>query len=377
MKGVVTMHILIAPDSFKESLSALEVAKAIQKGFRKALPNATFDLLPVGDGGEGTLEALTDGLHLRRDSHTVTGALGQPVQAHYATNGHLAVFEMADICGLEKVPLDKRSSLILTTKGVGEMIGHLVDSGIEEIMIGVGGSSTNDGGIGMATGLGYRFYDESGQEVAAIGDNLGNITTISYENCHWDLSQIKLTIITDVTNPLCGPNGATYVFGSQKGLANDVFASVDKDMEQFYQSFFPAILDLMGAGAGGGMAAGLAAFAGGQIISGIDAVLDMLNFDRRVQVADVVIVGEGRMDKQSLSGKAPVGVANRTPRGKLVIAICGSLKDDLPNFPIANIQAAFPIISGVDSLENTLAQASQNLERTAQNIGNLLAFTTR
>ena len=229
----------------------------------------------------------------------------------------------------------------------------------------------------MAAGLGYRFFDESGQEVAAVGDNLGNITTISYEDYHWDLSQIELTIITDVTNPLCGPNGATYVFGGQKGLANEKFASVDKDMEQFYQSFFPVILDLAGAGAGGGMAAGLAAFTGGRIISGIDAVLDMLNFDRRVQVADVVIVGEGRMDKQSLSGKAPVGVASRTPRGKLVIAICGSLKDDLPDFPVANIQAAFPIISDVDSLENTLAQAPQNLERTAQNIGNLLAFTKR
>ena len=169
----------------------------------------------------------------------------------------------------------------------------------------------------------------------------------------------------------------SLIFGGQKGLANEKFASVDKNMEQFYQSFFPVILDLSGAGAGGGMAAGLVAFTGGRIISGIDVVLDMLNFDQRVQVADVVVVGEGRMDNQSLSGKAPVGVANRTPKGKLVIAICGSLKDDLPDFPVANIQAAFPIISGVDSLENTLAQAPQNLERTAQNIGNLLAFTKR
>ena len=152
------MHILIAPDSFKESLSALEVAKAVQKGFRKALPNATFDVMPVGDGGEGTLEALTGGLHLKRESHTVTGAFGQPVEAYYATNGRLAVFEMADICGLEKVPMNQRSPLTLTTKGVGEMIGHLVDLGVEEIMIGVGGSSTNDGGLGMAAGIGYRFF---------------------------------------------------------------------------------------------------------------------------------------------------------------------------------------------------------------------------
>ena len=369
------MHILIAPDSFKESLSASEVAKAIQKGFQKALPEATFDRMPIGDGGEGTLAALAEGLHLESHSHTVTGALGQAVQAHYATNGHLAVFEMADICGLEKVPLVKRNPLTLTTEGVGEMLAHLIDLGITDIMVGVGGSSTNDGGLGMAAGLGYHFFDEAGQELAAIGDNLGNIVRFFRDSNSPDLSQVTLTIITDVTNPLCGPKGATYIFAGQKGLPKTDFAHVDKAMEQFYRHSFPELLDLAGAGAGGGMAAGLVAFAGGKIISGIDAVLDVLDFDRRVQAADLVIVGEGRMDQQSLSGKAPVGVARRTPKGTLVIAICGSLKDDLPDFPVANIQAAFPIISGVDSLEKTLAKAPQNLERTAQNIGNLLALT--
>ncbi|MST53010.1 glycerate kinase [Streptococcus alactolyticus] len=369
------MHILIAPDSFKESLSASEVAKAIQKGFQKALPEATFDRMPIGDGGEGTLAALAEGLHLESHSHTVTGALGQAVQAHYATNGHLAVFEMADICGLEKVPLVKRNPLTLTTEGVGEMLAHLIDLGITDIMVGVGGSSTNDGGLGMAAGLGYHFFDEAGQELAAIGDNLGNIVRFFRDSNSPDLSQVTLTIITDVTNPLCGPKGATYIFAGQKGLPKTDFAHVDKAMEQFYRQSFPEFLDLAGAGAGGGMAAGLVAFAGGKIISGIDAVLDVLDFDRRVQAADLVIVGEGRMDQQSLSGKAPVGVARRTPKGTLVIAICGSLKDDLPDFPVANIQAAFPIISGVDSLEKTLAKAPQNLERTAQNIGNLLALT--
>lgn len=369
------MHILIAPDSFKESLSASEVAKAIQKGFQKALPEATFDRMPIGDGGEGTLAALAEGLHLESHSHTVTGALGQAVQAHYATNGHLAVFEMADICGLEKVPLDKRNPSTLTTEGVGEMLAHLIDLGITDIMVGVGGSSTNDGGLGMAAGLGYHFFDEAGQELAAIGDNLGNIVRFFRDSNSPDLSQVTLTIITDVTNPLCGPKGATYIFAGQKGLPKTDFAHVDKAMEQFYRQSFPELLDLGGAGAGGGMAAGLVAFAGGKIISGIDAVLDVLDFDRRVQAADLVIVGEGRMDQQSLSGKAPVGVAIRTPKGTPVIAICGSLKDDLPDFPVANIQAAFPIISGVDSLEKTLAKAPQNLERTAQNIGNLLALT--
>lgn len=210
------MHILIAPDSFKESLSASEVAKAIQKGFQKALPEATFDRMPIGDGGEGTLAALAEGLHLESHSHTVTGALGQAVQAHYATNGHLAVFEMADICGLEKVPLVKRNPLTLTTEGVGEMLAHLIDLGITDIMVGVGGSSTNDGGLGMAAGLGYHFFDEAGQELAAIGDNLGNIVRFFRDSNSPDLSQVTLTIITDVTNPLCGPKGATYILQGKR-----------------------------------------------------------------------------------------------------------------------------------------------------------------
>ncbi|WP_019782063.1 glycerate kinase, partial [Streptococcus sobrinus] len=169
--------------------------------------------------------------------------------------------------------------------------------------------------------------------------------------------------------------GATYVFAAQKGLAEADFAQVDRAMESFYQLVNPTVFELAGAGAGGGMAAGLVTFAGGQLVSGIDAILDLLDFDQKVKEADLVLVGEGRMDKQSLAGKAPIGVARRTPAGIPVIAVCGSLREDLPDFPVENIVAAFPIISEVVSLENILASASQNLERTACNIGNLLALS--
>ena len=203
---------------------------------------------------------------------------------------------------------------------------------------------------------------------------MGKIVSFSDQAVPACLRDLDVTIITDVTNCLCGPQGATYTFAGQKGLAETEFAAVDQAMRRFYELVNPAILELQGAGAGGGLAAGLVTFAAGKIVSGIDAVLDILDFEQHVQKADLVIVGEGRMDKQSLSGKAPVGVARRTPSKTPVIAICGSLKDDLPDFPVAHIAAAFPIISRVDSLENTLAQTSQNLERTAQNIGNLLSL---
>ena len=368
------MRILIAPDSFKESLSAKEVALALKSGFENALPDADFDLMPIGDGGEGTLDALAENLNLEKKSIKIPHAYTSDGSVSFASNGQTAIFEMAAICGLEHIPKEKRNPLALTTQGVGELIVHLVQSGIREFIIGVGGSATNDGGIGMAYGLGYRFYDSEGQELEPIGANLGLIKKVSSEN-KLDLSGVTIRLITDVDNPLCGQHGATYIFGGQKGLSPSQFKKVDQDMSQFYTDFAPEVLKLAGSGAGGGMAAGLVAFAGAEIKSGISFVLDCVDFDQRVKSADLVIVGEGRMDSQSLSGKAPVGVARRTPSAIPVIAICGSLKDDLPDFPVAGISAAFPIIGQVADLDQVLAAAKENLYRTGLNIGNLIKLS--
>ena len=365
------MHILIAPDSFKESLTAKEVAQAIKKGLTQSLPQASFDLLPVGDGGEGTVEALVENLGLQRQSVKLAHAYSQDKTAHYATDGQLAIFEMADICGLEKVSLANRNPLYLSTEGVGEMIVSLVEKRISHIMIGVGGSATNDGGIGMAAGLGYRFLDSRGRRLPPIGASLADIAEVE-DDGSFDLSQVTISLITDVTNPLCGPSGATYVFGPQKGLASDQLELTDQALRSLYEKQAPNVLSFEGAGAGGGMAAGLVAFADAELNSGIDYVLDVVDFDQRVKKADLVIVGEGRMDRQSLAGKAPVGVAKRTPDNIPVIAICGSLKTDLPDFPIAGIEAAFPIISQVQTLDETLDHAFDNLYRTALNVGQLL-----
>ena len=366
------MHILIAPDSFKESLPAADVAEAIKTGFSQAQPDATFDLLPLGDGGEGTMAALTVALGLTAFSQTVTGPFGKPVQMSYARKGDLALFEMADLVGLAAIPLEKRKPLLLETRGLGELILSLAQDGVRRILIGVGGSATVDGGIGMAAGLGYEFFDQNHHRLRPIGSSLERVASISSEKVPEILKSLEIQVLTDVTNPLCGPDGAVYVFGRQKGLPDLLFPAADQAMKDFYQLANPAVFALTGAGAGGGMGAGLATFAGGRLVSGIDSCLDLLEFDLRVQKADLVIVGEGRLDKQSLAGKAPVGVARRTPEGIPVIAVCGSLAADLPAFPRANIQAAFPILQTVGSLEAALAQTRDNLIRTAQNIGNLL-----
>ena len=190
-----------------------------------------------------------------------------------------------------------------------------------------------------------------------------------------DLSNVTIRLITDVDNPLCGLNGATYIFGGQKGLSPSQVKKVDQNMAQFYQGFAPEVPKLAGSGAGGGMAAGMVAFAGAEIKSGIDFVLDCVDFDQRVKTAELVIVGEGRMDNQSLSGKAPVGVAKRTPSAISVIAICGSLKNDLPDFPVGGISAAFPIIGQLGDLDQILSSAKENLYRTGLNIGNLIKLS--
>ncbi|HFI0622344.1 TPA: glycerate kinase [Streptococcus suis] len=366
------MRILIAPDSFKESLSAIEVAKAIKQGFSKVYPQANYDLLPLGDGGEGTLDSLTQALGLEKYQTKVTGPFGDRICVDYAMRDGLAIFEMAEIVGLASIPLEKRNPLLVSTRGVGELLVELVQKGANQFFIGIGGSASHDGGIGMAAGLGVKFYDREGQELEAIGANLGKIADFSTEDMGLELSTVQIDLITDVDNPLCGPQGATYVFAGQKGLASTEFKRVDEEMARFYNIVNSEILDVNGAGAGGGMAAGLVQFAGARIQKGIDFVLDQLDFDQRVAQADLVVVGEGRMDAQSLAGKTPVGVARRTPAGIPIIAICGSLKDDLPDFPFENICAAFPIISEVDSLENTLKNAEKNLIRTAEQVARIL-----
>lgn len=366
------MKVVIAPDSFKESLPANEVAEAIKRGFKRVIPDAECLLLPVGDGGEGTVDVIKSSLDLEEKRVQVTGPFGDEVLMSYFQKRELALFEVANLVGLEKIPFEKRNPLEIQTKGIGQLILHLIEQGIKDIYVGVGGTASNDGGIGIAAGLGYQFYDENGIVLQANGQSLFDIRKISKEGVLQIPSDVHIKILADVTNPLCGPHGATFTFGKQKGLDPSKFQEVDAAIKDFYSKIGPEILKLEGSGAGGGIAAGLCVFADAEIVSGIQTCLDLINFDEQVADADLVIVGEGRLDAQSLAGKAPIGVAKRTPKGVPVIAICGSLAEDLPPLPFENIIAAFSILEKSEPLEDSLKNAATYLENTAANIGQIL-----
>ena len=366
------MKIVIAPDSFKESLTAEEVAQAIKRGFEQSITDVECLLCPVGDGGEGTVDAIQHSLELEEKWQEVKGPFGLNEGMRYFQKGQIALFEVADLVGLGKIPQEKRNPLHIQTRGIGELIRHLVDQGMKEIYIGVGGTASNDGGIGIAAGLGYRFYDKNGKELPACGQTLLEFESVSNSKLYRIPKDVKIRILADVVSPLCGNQGATYTFGRQKGLDTALFETVDLAMRRFYEKLSPTTLSLKGAGAGGGIAAGLCAFAEACIVSGIDTCLDLIDFDKKVAGADLVIVGEGRLDSQSFVGKAPIGVAKRTPNGVPVIAICGSLANDLPPLPFENIEAAFSILEKSESLEDSLQKANVYLEHTAANIGRIL-----
>ena len=369
------MKIVIAPDSFKESLTSEEVAKAIKKGFQQSIADVDCLLCPVGDGGEGTVDSIRHSLELEEKWIQVTGPFGQKEAMRYFQKEQLVLLEVADLVGLGKIPLEKRNPLQIQTCGIGELIRYLIAQGIKEIYIGVGGTASNDGGIGIAAGLGYRFYDRDGNVLPACGQSLLNLASMSTENCYEIPEDVQIRILADVVSPLCGHQGATYTFGKQKGLDPTMSETVDQAIQDFYEKVSPATLEIKGAGAGGGIAGCLCAFAQASIVSGIDTCLDLIDFEKKVSDADLVIVGEGRLERQSLAGKAPIGVAKRTPVGVPVVAICGSLAEDLPSLPFENIQAAFSILEKSEPLEDSLNNASVYLEHTAANIGRLLSLS--
>lgn len=368
------MKILIAPDSFKECLPAKEVAEVIAEGLRQSLLDVEPITCPIGDGGEGTVDAISYSLALKETFTLVTGPFGEPVEMRYVEKDSMALFEVADLIGLGKIPVDQRRPLDLETRGIGELIGYLINQGKKDIYIGVGGTATNDGGLGLAVGLGYKFYDREGKELKACGQSLLEWDSIHKEEAIKIPEDVQIYILADVSNPICGLDGATYIFGKQKGLSPALFEQVDQAIYRFYEKNCANVLTQAGMGAGGGLAAGLCAFAQARLVSGIDSCLDLIDFDTKVATADLVIVGEGRLDHQSLSGKAPIGVARRTPKGIPVIAVCGSLADDLPKLPFENTIAAFSITKHPDSLEQLLKDARENLLFTARNIGNLLSI---
>lgn len=374
------MKIVIAPDSFKESLAADQVAKAIQEGFMAFFPEAEYHLLPVADGGEGTIQALASANDAVIKTVSVRGPLSELTDAKiaFSSNGKKAFIEMAEACGLHLVAPNLRNPLNSTSYGVGQLISYAMDQGADELIIGVGGSATNDGGIGMAAAIGYRFFDSSGLEVTGIGQDLLHIESMSSDQRDKRLDQVKITIAADVENPLLGKNGATYVYGPQKGLQEDRLEEMDVAMGEFYKMagshLQKDVSHINGSGAGGGFAAGLLLFANANLKKGIELVLEELQVKEICQDADLVIVGEGRIDGQTLYGKAPMGVASCAPATAKVIAICGSVGAGIESLYQNGFDAIFPTIPALLPTETIMSNAFINIKRTARNVAAAIAI---
>jgi glycerate kinase len=331
------MKIVIAPDSFKENLTSLEVAACVEKGIKRVLPRAKCIKIPMADGGEGTVQSLVDATGGKIVKKQVTGPMGEPVSARYGIlgDGVTAVIEMAEASGLPLVPREQRDPLKATTYGTGELILDALDKGVKAIIIGIGGSATVDGGSGMAQALGVRFLQKNGKEITERGSGgmLEKVAKIDMDGVDPRLKNVAITIASDVENPLCGRKGAARVFGPQKGATPAMVETLDRNLKQFggviKRDLRIDVVKLPGAGAAGGLGAGLVAFAKAKLKSGIDLVIEKTDLKNYLKGADLVITGEGRVDSQTAFGKTPAGVAKAAKKLKVpVVAIGGGLADD-------------------------------------------------
>jgi len=373
------MKIVIAPDSYKESLSALEVATAIESGFREILPTAEYVKLPVADGGEGTVEAMVAATCGRIVNVAVKGPLGEAVEGFYGLSGdeQCAFIEMAAASGLELVPAAQRDPLVTTSWGTGELIRHALDSGVKHIIIGIGGSATNDGGAGMVQALGAKLLDKQGQQIGPGGAALETLASIDVRELDKRLADCRIEVACDVTNPLTGKEGASAIFGPQKGATPKMIARLDQALGHYAKliarDLDVEVLNLAGGGAAGGMGAGLFAFCGAELRRGIEIVTEALSLDAHVADADLVITGEGRIDSQTINGKVPVGVASVAKRYNVpVIGIAGSLTADVGVVHDHGIDAVFSVIYKICSLDDALANAGENVRMAARNIAAVL-----
>ncbi|HHG9495746.1 TPA: glycerate kinase [Citrobacter farmeri] len=369
------MKIVIAPDSYKESLSAIEVANAIEQGFREIWPDADYVKLPVADGGEGTVEAMVEATTGRIVEVDVTGPLGEPVTAFYGLSGdaRTAFIEMAAASGLEQVPVTLRDPLKTTSWGTGELIRHALDVGVDHIIIGLGGSATNDGGAGMVQALGAKLLDAQQNEIGKGGAALDALARIDISQLDPRLAACRIEVACDVTNPLTGKEGASAVFGPQKGATAETIDRLDTALAHYAQiiarDLKVDVLELAGGGAAGGMGAALYAFCGAQLRRGIEIVTDALQLDAYVADADLVITGEGRIDSQTIHGKVPVGVAKVANRyNKPVIGIAGSLTADVGIVHEHGLDAVFSVIYTICTLDDALKNAAENVRMTARNV---------
>ena len=369
------MKIVIAPDSYKESLSATEVAQAIEKGFREIFPEAQFVSVPVADGGEGTVEAMIAATQGRAVTSTVTGPLGDTVEAQWGISGdgQTAFIEMAAASGLALVPPELRNPLITTSYGTGELILQALESGVKNIIIGIGGSATNDGGAGMVQALGAKLCDANGADIGFGGGSLMSLNNIDIRHLDARLQTCSIRVACDVTNPLTGTSGASFIFGPQKGATEAMIRELDHNLAHFAdvikKSLRVDVKEVPGAGAAGGMGAALMAFLGAELRSGIEIVTQALNLEEHIHDCTLVVTGEGRLDSQSIHGKVPVGVASVAKKyHKPVIGIAGSLTRDVGIVHQYGIDSVFSVLNRIGALEEAFRDAAENIYLTSRNV---------
>ncbi|MDX6153792.1 glycerate kinase [Marinococcus sp. PL1-022] len=374
------MKVVIAPDSFKESMTAMEAAQAIERGFRQGIGDAgdlVTELIPMADGGEGTTQSLQDGLGGEIHTVDVSGPDGSAVKAEfvYIQKSRTAVIEMAEASGIGLVAKESRAPLTATSYGTGQMILKALNEGAERIILGLGGSATNDGGAGMAAALGVRFLDHSGNELGPGGGALKHLHRIDTGGLDRRIHEITVRAACDVTNPLTGPEGASAVYGPQKGAGAEAVQELDEALRVFGEvierDLHKPVLQEKGAGAAGGLGAGAIAFLNAALEPGIDIVLEESRFAERSAGASLVITGEGKIDAQTVFGKTPVGVAKASPEGSTVVAVAGQLGDGYEKVYEAGIDAAFSMVPGIVSLDQAMQESTQYIENWARSLGGL------
>ena len=377
------MRIVLAPNAFKGSLTPPAAAQAMAEGARRAFPEAELVSLPIADGGDGTVEALVAALHGEHRNGQVRGPLGARVEAGYGLTdgGALAVIEMASAAGLRLVPPEQRDPRVTTTYGVGELMQLAYDAGARRFVIGIGGSATNDAGAGMAQALGFRLVDSQGRELPPGGAALIRLEDIDSSGVHADWRNADVQVACDVTNPLTGPDGASAVYGPQKGATPEMVAELDRALARFAEvvrrDLGVDVEHIAGAGAAGGLGAGLVAFTGARLRAGAEMVAEALHLRERLQGATVVITGEGRIDSQTARfGKGPAIVARQAHQlGIPVIAIAGALDDEAELRP--HFDALEVAVSGPSTLEQAMQDAPAQLSRATERALLLLAVGSR
>lgn len=375
------MKVVIAIDSLKGSLSSMEAGTAIKDGILASKPDAEVIVKPLADGGEGTTDALIEGMNGERIDLTVTGPMHTPVDAYYGylKDTNTAVMEMASAAGITLVPDSEKNPLLATSYGVGEMINDAIQRGCRNFIIGIGGSVTNDGGIGMLKALGVRFLDENGEDAGEGGQALAKVARIDVSGMNPLLKECHIQVACDVNNPLCGENGSTYVYGPQKGVTEDMKKTLDEAMAHFARVTSETLendyMNTPGAGAAGGLGYAFLAYTGAALTPGIELILDAVGLEEELSGADVVVTGEGRLDFQTAMGKAPVGVARLAKKyNAKVIAFAGSVTKEATACNKEGIDAFFPILRGVCTLAEAMdpVAARNNMTATVEQVFRLL-----